>query len=162
MELNAQIQGLLEHFGRTLGLEGLTFDEEGLIELRIGDKLSVTLGVEPHQQTLILSAEVLPETETLGPTLLRRVLITNARLATENGPSFAIAPEIGSLLLQQRIPLAGLDYPGFEQLWLAFLETHEIAVSKLEELAPTQEVANRQPAGAEVSPDDHTGHFLRV
>ena len=160
--MNSQILDLIEHFGRTLGLEGMAFDQDGIIELEVGDSIAVTLGIEPGEQALFLGSEVLPQAADLTPPILRRLLITNGRLAVRSGPSFAVVPEVGSLLLQQRVPLAGLAYPDFDRIWLSFIDTHEKAIAKLAQLtqrnAASEEVAN----DSELSLEDHHRLFLQI
>ncbi|MBV8968981.1 MAG: type III secretion system chaperone [Verrucomicrobia bacterium] len=95
--------------------------------------------------------------------MLRAVsLKDNGRLAVRSGPSFAVVPEVGSLLLQQRVPLAGLAYPDFERVWLSFIDTHEKSVAKLAQLtqrnAASEEVAN----DSELSLEDHHRLFLQI
>ena len=143
-------------------MEGLAFDSDGFIELRIGTDLHVSSGVTPGQEALVLAAEVRANADRIPPTLLRRILITNSRLATRNGPSFAIVPGVRALLLQQRIPIAELDYPQFETLWLEFLETHGKAVSALAALMPDEKQKSETGATAEPSLHDQLGGFVRV
>ena len=162
MEINSQIRGLVEDFARTLGMEGLAFDSDGFIELRIGTDLHVSLGVTPRQEALVLAAEVRPDADRIPPRLLRRILITNSRLASRKAPSFAIVPNVRALLLQQRIPIADLDYPQFETLWLDFLETHGKAVSALAALMPDQEQKSESDATVGPKLQDELGGFLRV
>jgi Tir chaperone protein (CesT) family len=160
--MNSQILDLIDHFARTLGLEGLAFDRDGIIELEVGDNIAITLGIDQHEHALFLGSEVVPQAAALAPTILRRLLITNARLAVRSGPSFALVPEVGSLLLQQRIPLAGLTYPDFERTWLSFVETHEAATAKLAQLTRTNEGTPPNSDDAELSLEDQQRLFLRI
>jgi Tir chaperone protein (CesT) family len=135
--MNSQILDLVDHFSRTLGLPGLAFDRDGIIELEVGDHIAITLGMDEHEHALFLASEVRANAAAIAPAILRRLLITNARLALRSGPSFAIVPEVDSLLLQQRIPLAGLTYPDFERAWRSFIENLEAAAAKLARLTQT-------------------------
>jgi hypothetical protein len=160
--MNNQSLDLIEHFARTLGIEGLAFDADGVIELEVGESIAITIGIDEHEEALILVSEVFAQTAALPPAILRRLLITNGRFAAGHGPSFAITPEVGSLLLQQRIPLPGLTYPDFERMWLSFIETQEAATAKLNQLSNAEAVTQDTPPDAELSLEEQYRLFVRI
>jgi hypothetical protein len=160
--MNNQTLDLIEHFARTLGIEGLAFDEDGIIELEVGESIAITIGIDEQEEVLFLVSEVFAQAASLAPAILRRLLITNGRLAAGQGPSFAIMPEVGSLLLQQRIPLAGLSYPDFERIWLSFIETQEASTAKLNQLSSAEAVTQDTPPDSELSLEEQHRLFVRI
>jgi hypothetical protein len=136
---------LIEQFSHAVGIPGLTLDEEGLITLRTGDDHLVQLAHDASSGELILSAEVHPDADTLPPSALRRMLVTNVKLHAEAGPAFAIAPGEGTVVLEHHLPLQDLEYSQFEEVWTKFLDQVERARTKLAHLVNASASSNDNP-----------------
>lgn len=128
-------QSLIEQFSHSVGVPGLTLDDEGSLALRVGEGILVQVAHDASSGELILSAQVHPDADELPPVALQRMLITNVKLHAESGPAFAIAPDEGTVVLEHHLPLANLEYSEFETAWTLFLDQVERAGAKLAQLA---------------------------
>lgn len=144
-------QSLIEQFSHSVGVPGLTLDDEGSLTLRVGEGQLVQVAHDPSSGELILSAQVHPDANELPPAALRRMLITNVKLHAESGPAFAIAPDDGTVVLEHHLSLANLEYSQFEAAWTLFLDQVERASAKLAQLAeaPASQPADTEPVSSE-------------
>ncbi|WP_038171427.1 type III secretion system chaperone [Verrucomicrobium sp. BvORR106] len=134
-------QSLIEQFSHSVGVPGLTLDDEGSLTLRVGEGQLVQVAHDPSSGELILSAQVHPDANELPPSALRRMLVTNVKLHAESGPAFAIAPDDGTVVLEHHLSLANLEYSQFEAAWTLFLDQVERASAKLAHLTESHTAA---------------------
>lgn len=144
-------QSLIEQFSHSVGVPGLTLDDAGSLTLRVGEGLLVQVAHDESSGELIFSAQVHPDADELPPAALRRMLVTNVKLHAESGPSFAIVPDDGTVVLEHHLSLANLEYSQFEAAWTLFLDQVERASAKLTQLAeaPTPQPADTEPVNSE-------------
>lgn len=100
---------LVDELGRELGIAGLAFDGDGIVSLQI-DRLTVSLAVDGDGLTLFAPVS---EAEVADPSRLARALMANFLWIDSDGATLALEPQSRRLALQRRLPLAGLDCPGF-------------------------------------------------
>ncbi|WP_050026336.1 type III secretion system chaperone [Verrucomicrobium sp. BvORR034] len=134
-------QSLIEQFSHSVGVPGLTLDDEGSLTLRVGEGQLVQVAHDPSSGELILSAQVHPDADELPPAALRRMLVTNVKLHAESGPTFAIVPDDGTVVLEHHLSLANLEYSEFEAAWTLFLDQVERASAKLTQMAESHTAA---------------------
>ena len=136
MDASQLAQDVITQWADAIDLPGLAFDEDGIIELQLGGDLFISLALDEPNLSITACAQVRPAIDDLSTTLVRRLLITNAKLQERDGPSFAVDPSTGCLVLQLQIPLRGLVYSRFEYQVQAFVEAFEKSTGSLNELAP--------------------------
>ena len=134
MSTLSSAEALIEQFSHALGIPGLALDQDGLMALRAGDDVLVQIAHDAATGSLTLSSEVHPSADALPPSALRRMLVTNVKLMTEEGPAFAIDPNNGTAVLEHHIPLQDLDYNRFESIWITYIDQVERARTKLGQL----------------------------
>lgn len=152
MKPSADALHLLNLWSKALGLEGMVWDDEGVIELAVESTLEgagrvpVFVTLEGDGADLLLSSEILAATDTMSAGLMRRVLATNSKLQSDCGAWLALVPSVGALCLLQRIHAPGMEYGTFEQHWLHFLDLRDQLVHRLQTIVQAGESANAYDA----------------
>lgn len=137
----ADVEAVLAAFTRRNGLPDMAFDEDGTVEMTIGDELDVTLALVPHFAGL-LAVAALPEELAERDDITRRLLQANLSWPLTSGGTFARLPEGGAPAFCKLIGLAERDDRVFERELMAFAER---AQAWLEEIGLTIDL----PADAE-------------
>jgi hypothetical protein len=136
MAIPEKARHLIKQWSEAIELEGLMFDEDGVIEILLGDDLHLSLGVDEAGEAILLCAELLPDASALPNGVLRRILITNASQHAKNGPTYAISPGSGSLVLQKSVSIQDVHYADFEAALLEFIEAFDKTKARLRTLTP--------------------------
>lgn len=146
MAIPEKARHLIKQWSEAIELEGLMFDEEGVIELLLGDDLYLSLGVDEAGDAILLCAELLPDAAALPDGVLRRILITNASQHAKSGPTFAISPGSGGLVLQKSVSIQDVQYAEFEATLLEFIEAFDKTKAQLRTLAPDPDASEATTA----------------
>lgn len=133
MDSRRLVSELLATLGQALGFDGFALADDGTVTLRFDERIMLLMAVEEPSATLLLLTP-LPAPDTTG---LRKALLANFLWRGTGGATLALEPTTGQLALQQRLPLAGLDYPTFTATLEAFIEEAE---RQRLELEPADEV----------------------
>lgn len=160
MDIPEKATYLVKQWSEAIDLEGLSFDDDGIIEFEFGEELRASLGIDDTGEAMVLCAEVWPSAASLSGTLLRRMLITNGTQFSQHGPTFAVPTTSDTVVLQQRIPLESTTYPEFEKTLLDFSDAFEKTREKLTALAPS--TAESSPAPEREGEDDSGLVFVRL
>lgn len=134
MDARRLVTDLLAMLGHDLGFDGLALADDGTVTLRFDERFMLLLAVEEEQGRLLLLTP-LPVPDNAG---MRKALLANFLWRDTGGATLAIEPTTGQLALQQRIPLASLDYPTFALTLELFIEQAEHQTTAL---APEEAVA---------------------
>jgi hypothetical protein len=111
---------LLQSFGKDIGLEGMTLDEEGYLALQTEAGTSVHCQVEDGRLMLLASLGRLPTGEKSAPAM-KSLLAANALWEGTRGATLSIEPTSDEVLLAQRWTLAELEKTGIQSALETFL-----------------------------------------
>ena len=110
---------LLNTFGLTIGIDGLSLDDQGYCCLRF-DALDTHFQYDPANDRLVLFAQL----GALDEDALAEgcVWMMNANLfwAGTNGGTLAVQPGVNQVFLHTKTSIQGMDYPHFER-WVGEL-----------------------------------------
>jgi hypothetical protein len=145
-------QLLIDQLADEIDLAGLAFDDEGLIELQVGEGKLVTIAVDPTEDALLLVANVAGPLDGLPAATLRRLLQRNAAAYATGAAFSAVDPGTRHLILQQQLPLPGLGYTAFSDALKAIIAEQDRLsdelVPQLASVAPSTLDGSSAAAGA--------------
>jgi hypothetical protein len=121
MDSRQAAQFLIDQLADEIDLAGLAFDDEGLIELQVGEGKLVTIAVDPTEDALFLVANVAGPVDGLPASSLRRLLQRNAAAYAAGHAFSAVDPGTRHLILQQQLTLPGLGYTAFSEALKAIM-----------------------------------------
>lgn len=124
MDVPVAARAIADGLAVNFGIDGLEFGDDGTITLQIDERLLLSLALTAEPEGLILFAPLTGEPVS-SPALLRRALLGNFLWQATGGATLSVEPKGGQLVLQQQVPLAGLDYPAFAALLQTFIEQAE-------------------------------------
>ena len=152
MDSRARAQELIEAVAGDIGIEGMDFDEAGLIDLHIADGLILTLACLPAETALLLVGNVGGPLELLDRPTILALLAHNADELATTGATMAVEPGTGHVVLQRRLDLTTLDYAAFTAALQAFMAAQESWSSRLTETTGQPSAAGHSPVWSGLDP----------
>jgi hypothetical protein len=120
MDYRERVQGVLDQFAASIGLERLKINEEGRACLIFGDAHTVYLDLDEDQGLLALACR-------LGAPASGEEASIHALLLRANGfwrelaVMFGLDPESGEVIQLRQLHVAGLDLPSFQRALGSYL-----------------------------------------
>ncbi len=123
---------LLAYFGESLGLTGLTLDQNGICSILINDLFEINLAYDEESDHLILFTN-LGEPEDESPEVYENLLEANLFWKDTEGGTICLDSESGDVLLVLIMRIAGIDEDSFKKTVSAFSEGAERWIELIDE-----------------------------
>ena len=143
------IQAILGEFGRSIGLNDLTFDAAGYCALLFDEALVVNMEIDQGEQALVLYS-LLGEPAGDAMTAYRDLLRANFRANRSDEAVLGMQPDSNAIVLSRWVALAGLELSQFStaleqfvnavESWTARLSQSEASAAPIEQVAPTSAI----------------------
>jgi len=132
------INGLLQEFGRTIGIPDLDLDDEGYCILVIDEKLVINMEFDQLGQQLLIYSLV-GETSGDAARVHEQMLRSNYLGRDTGGATLGLRPEDGGVVLSQWVAVPGLDLPRFTAILETFVNQVDDWTRRLPELGATRD-----------------------
>lgn len=106
---------LVKEFGAAAGVPGLELDGDGLCRIVIDGTTTIDFELDPKEEVLLLSGQILPDTEEAEAEVFPTALILNMNIGTNKGSFLAFDDASDALILVRRLDNAAMRFGEFEK-----------------------------------------------
>lgn len=143
-----QIDLLLKELGASMGMEELTFDENGGCVLQFDEVLNVLLLYEQHEDVLYLFSFVGELQKGKKEKMMRHLLEANYRWTETGGATLSLREDEDNVVLTRKLKVESLTREHFEQTLSHFVTSLEKWMGYLKDPSSLKKENNKEESSA--------------